>query len=78
MSGIFDVISIFISKGKKNMFDEEGRKIDLGLHIGMNLKQMSVAELENYIEELHKEINRVQNEMESKKSSTAAADALFK
>lgn len=60
------------------MFDEEGRKIDLGLHIGMNLKQMSVAELENYIEELHKEINRVQNEMESKKSSTAAADALFK
>lgn len=60
------------------MFDEEGRKIDLGYQIGMNLKQMSITELEHYLESINDEIMRVNKEIESKKSSNAAADAFFK
>ncbi len=60
------------------MFDEEGRKIDLGMQIGMSLEGMSVAELEDYIEQLKLEIERVQHEKEKLQSHNAAADALFK
>lgn len=59
------------------MFDEEGRKINIGLRIGMPLEGMSIAELDNYIEQLHNEIARAQTEKEKLKAHTAAAEALF-
>ena len=51
------------------MFDEEGRKIDLGQRIGMPLKEMSVIELNAYIDALKSEITRVEQEITAKKSS---------
>lgn len=60
------------------MFDEEGRKIDFGMQIGMSLESMSVAELENYISQLKLEIERVETEKEKLQSHNAAADAFFK
>ena len=60
------------------MFDEEGRKIDLGQRIGMPLKDMSVTELNAYIANLTAEIARVEQEITTKQSSAAAADAFFK
>lgn len=60
------------------MYDEEGRKIDLGQHIGMRLDGMSIHDLENYIRNMQAEIKRVEQEIERKKASTAAADAFFK
>lgn len=60
------------------MFDEEGRKIDLGMQVGMSLEGMSVNELENYITALKQEIERVETEKEKLKSHNAAAEALFK
>jgi len=60
------------------MFDEEGRKIDFGMQIGMDLSGMSVDELQNYITQLHNEITRVEQAKEALKSHNAAAEALFK
>lgn len=42
-----------------------------------NLENMSVEELELYIQDLHNEIIRVQADMEKKKASRAAADSVF-
>ena len=60
------------------MFDEDGRKIDLGLRIGMPLEGMSVAELESYIAKLKLEIERVETEKEKLQIHNAQAEALFK
>ena len=60
------------------MFDEEGRKIDLGYQIGMNLKPMSVTELQAYLDAINEEINRVNDEIQQKQDTAAAADAFFK
>ena len=60
------------------MFDEEGRKIDFGMQVGMSLEGMSIGELENYIAALNEEITRVETEKEKLKSHNAAADAFFK
>lgn len=60
------------------MFDEEGRKIDLGLQIGMNLDGMSIEELTRYIQSMHDEIKRTEKEIENRQHSAAAAEALFK
>ena len=60
------------------MFDEEGRKIDLGLQVGMPLEGLSVAELDDYLISLHNEIKRVEQTRNDLKSHNAAADALFK
>jgi len=60
------------------MFDEEGRKIDLGYQIGMNLKPMSVTELNAYLVAIQDEIERVSEEIKHKEATTAAADAFFK
>ena len=60
------------------MFDEDGRKIDLGLHIGMKLDGMSVTELDHYIDQLNAEISRVKQEKDKLISHNAAAEALFK
>lgn len=60
------------------MFDEDGRKIDLGMRVGMSLEGMSVAELEDYIYKLKLEIDRVDFEKKQLQSHSAAADAFFK
>lgn len=60
------------------MYDEEGRKIDLGQRIGMPLDPLSIPELERYIDNLKAEIDRVTQEIERKKTVTAAADSFFK
>lgn len=59
------------------MFDEEGRKIDLGLQVGMPLEGFSIDELDNYMDALKNEITRVEVEKEKLKTHNAAADALF-
>ncbi|PCH98819.1 MAG: hypothetical protein COB76_06700 [Alphaproteobacteria bacterium] len=69
---------IYKKKKENNMFDEEGRKIDLGQQIGMNLTQMSVTDLKIYTDNLNAEIKRVESEVKGKEASTAAADAFFK
>jgi uncharacterized small protein (DUF1192 family) len=43
-----------------------------------DLEPLSVAELENYIEELKTEIRRVEAKMAAKRSHLGAAAALFK
>ena len=43
-----------------------------------NLENMSVDELEEYIEELKAEIVRVEDDIDKKKGSLAAADSVFK
>jgi|GEM_PF-2036227 len=60
------------------MFDEEGRKIDFGQQIGMNLTSMSVDELESYIENLKTEITRVEKTKKELQMHNEAANALFK
>jgi len=59
------------------MYDEEGRKIDLGQQIGMPLSNMSLTDLENYILSMKNEIRRVEDEIKRKKESSAAADTFF-
>ena len=60
------------------MFDEEGRKIDLGYQIGMDLTSMSVDELNAYLTAMDIEAKRVGEEINRKKASANAADAFFK
>jgi uncharacterized small protein (DUF1192 family) len=60
------------------MFDEDGRKIDLGMQVGMDLSGMSLEELDAYILALNAEIKRVEAEKEKMKSHTAAAESIFK
>lgn len=60
------------------MFDEEGRKIDLGYQIGMDLTSMSVDELNAYLAAMDMEAKRVSEEINRKKASANAADAFFK
>jgi uncharacterized small protein (DUF1192 family) len=72
------VIVIIRTKGKEIMFDEEGRKIDLGMQVGMPLEGMSVEELEAYILALKAEIKRVETEKEKLETHNAQAEALFK
>ena len=43
-----------------------------------NLEPMSVSELEEYIQEMHEEIERVKGEISRKKASNEAAASLFK
>jgi len=60
------------------MFDEEGRKIDFGMQVGMSLEGMSVTELEHYIAKLKLEIERVETEKEKLDAHNKQAEALFK
>lgn len=43
-----------------------------------NLEQMSLSELQDYIDDLEREIERVREDMKKKKASTDAASAFFK
>lgn len=57
-------------------FDEEGRKIDRSF-APANLKDMSIAELEAYIEALKAEITRVEGDIKSKADHLNALDSVF-
>mgnify|MGYP000539305072 CR=1 FL=1 len=46
-------------------YDEEGRKIDFGMQVGMSLEGMNVADLESYISQLKFELERTKLEKES-------------
>ena len=60
------------------MFDEEGRKINLGMQVGMKLDGMSVEDLNQYIGQLKLEIERVELQKEKLQAHNAAAEAFFK
>ena len=60
------------------MFDEEGRKIDFGYQIGMNLQEMSIEELRKYLEAVESELKRIENEIQTKKTSAELANSFFK
>ena len=60
------------------MFDEEGRKIDLGMQVGMALDGMSVEELEVYTLALKAELERVEDQKKKLQDHSNAAEALFK
>lgn len=60
------------------MFDEEGRKINLGMQVGMKLDGMSVEDLNQYIGQLKLEIERVEHQKEKLQAHNAAAEAFFK
>lgn len=57
--------------------DLEPRKA-MTVTLPRNLENMSVAELEEYIEELNAEIGRVEADIEQKNASKEAADSVFK
>jgi len=59
------------------MFNEELDKLPqpMGPKI---LDNMSVTELEDYIQELKEEIKRAEGDIEKKKSSQQAAESVFK
>lgn len=59
------------------MFDDDLPKPKIG-EFPKNLENMSVSELEEYIEEMKAEIDRVQQDIDKKKASQAAAAAVFK
>ena len=60
------------------MFDEDGRKINLGHRIGMTLEGMSVSELDLYIHKLQSEIVRAEQTKEQLEQHSQAAEALFR
>lgn len=60
-----------------SMFDEERPKKKTA-EFPRNLENMSVGELDGYIEELHAEIQRAQSDIAKKKASQAAAASVFK
>ena len=60
------------------MYDEEGRKIDLGMQVCMPLEGLSVEELDAYLLALQAEIKRVEESKDKLQSHSAAAEALFK
>lgn len=59
------------------MFDEEKPKKGVE-DFPRNLENLSVAELQTYIEDLHAEIQRVQADIAKKKACQEAAASAFK
>ncbi len=60
------------------MFDEEPLKVKRSHEIGQDISLLSVAELEERIGQLHREIERLEAEREAKGSTRLAAEALFR
>ena len=62
------------------MFDDDldKPKKSSQMIIGQSLESFSVHELETYIQALHNEIRRVQNDIKKKKASQDAANSIFK
>ncbi len=60
-------------------FDEDGRPIKQARHeVGQDLALLSEADLEERIETLKEEIQRIEAERTKRGSTRAAADAFFK
>lgn len=58
------------------MFDEDGRKIQIR-EFPAKMDGMSIADLEEYIDELKEETSRAQEMIKSKKASQDAANSIF-
>ncbi len=61
-----------------SIFDEEPRKKPTSHEVGSDLSMLSVDELEQRINLLKAEIERLEKEKESKQSSRDAADSIFR
>ena len=61
-----------------SLFDDDRPKKKIAHDIGCDLSMLSVDELNNRIEILKQEINRLEAERASKSASKAAAASLFK
>ncbi len=59
------------------MFDEESPRPKREIVVGEDLYGLSVTELEERIDALRAEIERVSDELKTKKSGRAEADAVF-
>ena len=60
------------------MFDEDLQKAKGDQVFPRNLEDLSVEDLDEYIEELRSEITRVEQDRDKKKASVDAAAAIFK
>lgn len=60
------------------MFDEEPLKVKRSHEIGQDISTLSVAELEERIGQLHREIERLEAERTARGSTRLAAEALFR
>lgn len=60
------------------LFDDEPVKLKRIHEIGQDLSQLSVAELEERIDQLRAEISRLEDELKAKGSTRVAAEALFR
>ncbi|MBA3447413.1 MAG: DUF1192 domain-containing protein [Pseudaminobacter sp.] len=60
------------------IFDDEPRKPARLHEIGQNLSLLSVAELNERIDQLRVEIARLEAELDAKDTSKTAAEALFR
>ena len=59
------------------MYDEEGRKIDLDTPRARNLEPLSVEVMNDYIDWLKSEIDRVEQEIAKRGEMKSAAEAPF-
>ncbi|MFV0298873.1 MAG: DUF1192 domain-containing protein [Hyphomicrobiaceae bacterium] len=59
-------------------WDEPQKRPSREILVGEDLKTLSVTELEARVAALGAEIDRIKQEITSKRSHTSAADALFK
>lgn len=60
------------------MFDEDNLKPKADSFIPLNLERLSVQELNEYIQDLKDEIQRVEGDIQSKQASRSAAEDVFK
>lgn len=60
------------------LFEEEPRKKKLVHEVGQDLSTLSVADLDERIDQLRAEIARIETERAAKGATRNAADALFK
>jgi uncharacterized small protein (DUF1192 family) len=66
------------AKGQPAMDLDDAPKKSAQMVIGENLDSISVAELEQRIQLLESEINRLRAEISKKQASKSAADAFFR
>lgn len=60
------------------MFEEEDPKPQLGYRIGDDLEKWSVGDLQELLEDLKKDMERVEAEISRKRGDISAAESLFK
>jgi uncharacterized small protein (DUF1192 family) len=60
------------------MFDDEERKVPKGHEVGMPIDSMGVEELQERIQMLRTEIERLQAAVAARQQTRAAAESIFK